>query len=414
MPIEQSYQDKNRVVNQSGFVASNNDPLNNIFRGRTSGEWINESVDNIGQNIAGIAENVVDSLVVTGQSIADSVKHAVKSVDKFLSGSGDMGKKKEELSEARTVVPKETPTDTITKNTSSSMNLEYPIRDNSGKYKFKLNFYQYVRPNPLVVAKEEFKFSVTLPLPRELLDTVNIDISEGKYGELWGAAANMLTSNEHIRNGDRHSDRSMTESGAGVLALYQGLNNSRLKLADTVVKVGSQEIGAIPNPHPSIFFGGVRMKQHVFTYRFSPTSKDEGVVLTNVINRLKAAALPKFVANDVNILQYPLMVKPQFIPDSLAAKLYPFKYCLIESINVQYSPHGVPTFYHDSQPQTIEMTINMREIEYVLANDYDEAVAKSNQGQVANLQDWYANKGAEIDGYGGTILADNTKLPGET
>ena len=80
--------------------------------------------------------------------------------------------------------------------------------------------------------------------------------------------------------------------------------------------------------------------------------------------------LPNYKWGAANVLGYPQMVQITLEPD-LSEQLYKFKQCMISSVNVNYSPNGVPSFFAGTQyPTVIEFQVNLQELEIFTSQDY--------------------------------------------
>lgn len=270
--------------------------------------------------------------------------------------------------------------------------LKLPLNHQDTMMSFRLDFYKYRRPNPLVTATPERLFNITLPLPREIIDHITPNLSSDKETQVFGGLVNELDYQSNFNptfniNDDaielalnatlRSTPSLIRRFTAG--AISSGIGTAMGIDGETALQTAFQFLGAIPNPHPTVFFEGVRLRTFTFSFRYSPTSASESAILTKIIKRLKASALPSTTGDtSTNILTYPLMVKPQFIFNGGENdKLYKFKWCLIEDITTAYGS-GISAFYKDGQPHIIDFSIRLKEIEFLTAKDFDEEVEKLN------------------------------------
>jgi hypothetical protein len=117
----------------------------------------------------------------------------------------------------------------------------------------------------------------------------------------------------------------------------------------------------------------------------APKTEQESDVIRNIIRLLKAKHLPTYAGNSTNLFfNYPALCKPSF---SLGQKyLTDFKYCVIKSVNVSYSPQGeVPSFYSASKaPVFIALSIQLEEIQYQLSKDYGGALTGPSAASAAS------------------------------
>ena len=150
-----------------------------------------------------------------------------------------------------------------------------------------------------------------------------------------------------------------------------------------------QTLGAVPNPNPSVRFSGPILREAGFTWYFNPKNQEESAKINTIIKKLKAASLPKNTSSGVSgILSYPKLAQINFYPwDSQGANsavseankwgwtkksIIRLKRCFISQVNINYNPANVPSFFYDNSPVVIEVTISMKEIEYLTSNEWSD------------------------------------------
>jgi hypothetical protein len=90
----------------------------------------------------------------------------------------------------------------------------------------------------------------------------------------------------------------------------------------------------------------------------------------NLLKAMKAYALPAYSSLGTAALAYPFLCQPE-LKIAGTAQLIKFQPCLIQSIELNYSPQGLPAFFEGtSHPAFIEVSISMLETQIQTARDY--------------------------------------------
>jgi len=159
----------------------------------------------------------------------------------------------------------------------------------------------------------------------------------------------------------------------------QALKNAAAALAygqlvQAAEKIGGstigQAVGAVPNPHIQALFSGVPLRTHPFEWTFAPRNEKESQQLMDLLKAMKAYALPSYSSLGTAALAYPFLCQPE-LKIAGSAQLIKFQPCLIQSIELNYSPQGIPAFFEGtSHPAFIEVSISMLETQIQTSRDY--------------------------------------------
>ena len=229
----------------------------------------------------------------------------------------------------------------------------------SENYHMTFKFQRYERPSPHTKGSLKFEQAFALPLPKGLRENFQIDVADGAQGLKGGIA-----------------DLAQLGLSGGLTA--QGATNAAIALAygKMVQETGdiggavAQGIGAIPNPHIQALFSGVPLRQHRFEWTFAPRSAKESQQLMNLLKAMKAYSLPSYSSLGTAALAYPFLCQPE-IKINKSEQLIKFHTCLISSIELNYSPQGIPAFFEGtSHPAFIECSISMLETQIQTSRDY--------------------------------------------
>lgn len=178
--------------------------------------------------------------------------------------------------------------------------------------------------------------SIYLPVPKKINDVQTVVWEQTSGTELAGGVANML--------------------GAGGAA----------QAGSAVVQGLGPLTGMAMNPFLFMQFKSPSFKEHTLTWTLTPSSEAESNSLRNIINLFKYEALPSVKGP---IYNYPTIVFPQIHPSSFFT--FKFKPCAIQSVQVDYTAAGGPSFFRNGAPTIVNLSINLKEIELWTKNNYD-------------------------------------------
>jgi hypothetical protein len=240
------------------------------------------------------------------------------------------------------------------------------------KYYINFAFGKYDRPSAYVQTQFVPDLEIALPMPANLLDPTGVKLNPSELGGMIGGAAENLAAIVQDIKG-----ATPTKQGSGTVnmaagAVYNTLYDigSALPGLDNLTGVAGQLFGAIPNPHVTVFFQGVDLRAHSFTWKFAPKNEGESKTIQRIIREFKKRMLPNYKWGAANVLGYPQMVQISLEPNMNEA-LYSFKKCMISSVNVNYAPNGVPSFFAGTKyPTLIEFQVNLQELEIFTSQDY--------------------------------------------
>ena len=234
--------------------------------------------------------------------------------------------------------------------------LQYP--SHLGKYYITLKFKQYQRPAPEVRGELPFKQAIVLPISREVREGFDIRVGaqeSGTAGNIADTAAKLL-------------DQGNLD-GAGQAALAIGYASLVQDVAGDAGRLLAQFTGAAANPNLQAIFSGVELRQHRFDWLLAPRNAQESEELQRILKALKAYSLPAYSSIGTAALSYPFLCQPTIEP--LGDELIQFPPCLINNIEINYSPQGLPAFFEGTKlPTLIQLSITMLETELQTSDRY--------------------------------------------
>jgi hypothetical protein len=234
----------------------------------------------------------------------------------------------------------------------------------SENYYMAFKFKKYQRPSPQTASTLDFVQAFALPLPKGIRESFEISVAPGEQGTAGGIAD---AAQLYLASSNGAGRTQALENGVKALAYGKLVQAAEAVGAGSVL---SQSVGAVPNPHVQALFSGVPLRTHRFEWTFSPRNERESQQLMNLLKAMKAYALPSYSSLGTAALAYPFLCQPE-LKIKGTSQLIKFQPCLIQSIELNYSPQGIPAFFEGtSHPAFIEVSISMLETQIQTARDY--------------------------------------------
>ena len=261
--------------------------------------------------------------------------------------------------------------------------------------------YKYISPglrqlnrvsNDTLTRQELGSSSILLPLPREIKDTYGINIGELKQG-MFGDAVSQggsylnggaLDLDKIIENIGLPSAGAIVTTATGLMgALASGFLGGKngmvgggaigASLGENTNIGNSIEAGAgaIANPKQALFFQGVDLKRHTFSWTMAPTSQDESNTIMEITNLVRRNSLPSYTNLGQlkrAILNYPSTVDIYFFGIEQAYFMY-YKTCMIDNLDFNYTSQGMAVL-RGGKPAVVTMSMSLREMDIHTAEDY--------------------------------------------
>jgi hypothetical protein len=396
---------------------------------------INLNIKNFKKDLGGIANRLVDKAInkveqklenavedafakgLKKVGLSDSVTSQLsarfgdafsvgRSDDFFKSSTSEQNRvSPREIEERLITGPAETTIDAIqainTKDITNAAVMQFP--DQMGQYYISFDFQSYSRPSPQMQALFKRFRTILLPVPRDLKENFDLDISSKDQGALAGGLADLGV--DLLRGaGDK-------VSGTEFAILYGAIAQ---KFEGSTADALGQALGAVPNPHLQALFQGVQLRNHSFQWTFAPRNRQESKNLKAIIKEIKKNSLPAYSTTGTAALQYPPIVDIKIMPwAAWGDDLIKFKKCLVKGVSVNYAPSGLPSFFAskpgdtEKYPTMIQLEIQLIETEIQTAKDYGYNAGDRPDG-LEQFKD-ALNTGAEKMGLGG-IKSSTEKL----
>ena len=261
--------------------------------------------------------------------------------------------------------------------------LSFPASLASVKYFTLFTFKTYDR-KVFESRKDLPEVSFALPIPSNLAETFGVAYDTPAMGPIAGQAADSVISvaRELMRSDSSNiarTNRDVREFSAGqalFIAAKQNLIGSG-ENGGTLGHAVDMAAGVVPNPHLAVIFSNVGLRTHTFSYKFVPTSNDELIKLKEIIRHLKTRMLPGLYNDGNMLLTFPDLCDIEIITGKTTP--YKIKTCVLESLNINYSPNG-PAFFKTGDPVEVSIDMTFKETSIFTREDIDGSIDNSASG----------------------------------
>lgn len=236
--------------------------------------------------------------------------------------------------------------------------------------------------------------ALLLPLPREIKDSYSIEIEkydQGVFGDAISQGGSYLLADGNIDTNAILENIGVPSTGTMVATATGALSGMATKfLASRTNWTGGAALGAMlsnsgntaksieagagatVNPKQALYFQGISLKRHNFSWTMAATSPDESDKIRDITNVIRRNALPSYV----NIgplkrafLSYPSTVDIYFFGIEQEYFMF-YKTCMIDNFDFNYSPQGMAVL-RGGKPAMVNMSISLKEMDIHTAEDYD-------------------------------------------
>lgn len=237
--------------------------------------------------------------------------------------------------------------------------------------------------------------TIVLPIPTNLVDSTSISANESQLG-ITGAAAMEL-----MNAGGMSAKQAGADTYSAILSQLKNLmnpadsggkpsaTNDALSTFRAFTKFTGRNLldatlpgagmaadlatGTAVNPHQTLEFNGVALKNHSFVWTFSPRNADESIVLKDIIKKIKSSMLPAY--DSIGGFQKALLTYPDLINISLAGVdqdfFYYYKPSLVKGLTINYNEGDSLSLFSGGKPVQITMTMEIMEAQIHTKSDYE-------------------------------------------
>ena len=199
------------------------------------------------------------------------------------------------------------------------------------------------------------------------LQAIGLSLTTDTIRDGPGAAAKKIAEMiKDARSGISQSNINALETVLGGQAINQlGANVSPQSLI-------TRSSGQILQSNLELLFSNVTLRTFPFVFDFTPRDPQEAQIVKDIIRTIKRATVAKrgngLFINSPDLFQF------QYIANGNQDHpfLNKFKVGVLENISIDYTASGTYSTYSDKTPVHIRMSLTMKEINPVYAEDYDD------------------------------------------
>lgn len=262
----------------------------------------------------------------------------------------------------------------------------YAMVFNFINYEYKPSGFGLVTPKSNPVTAE----TIVLPLPQNLEDIVSVKSSSADLGITGAAAYGIMNM----------SAESAAATGSAAMTSAMGLIGDPSALTDVDTYLSSLRAfsqfagraaldsilpgaglaadlttGTAVNPHTTLDFDGVALKNHNFQWTLSPRNERESTSLNNIVKTIKRNMLPQYQGlGGGTIVPRALLTYPKLVKISLLGinqdYFYYYKPSMINGLNVQYTQGNGVSLLKGGRPAVVTISLSLLEAEIHTAGDY--------------------------------------------
>lgn len=144
-----------------------------------------------------------------------------------------------------------------------------------------------------------------------------------------------------------------------------------IKMADTILGNGIKPAylwanQTLENPYTEVLFNGVTNRTFSFTFKFIPKSRNEQLMIKQIIDTLKFHRAPEKKSNDINLYwSYPSTFDISFLKKDGTVNDWVFKIstCALTDLSIQQGSDSHFASYDDGSPFSTSITLSFTELE---------------------------------------------------
>jgi hypothetical protein len=203
-------------------------------------------------------------------------------------------------------------------------------------------------------AKKRLKTAIALHIPNQLSIRYGMQWSEDDTAALAMAAAGGSEIMKALDEGGNTKD--VTDVGAAIIA------NIALSKGPQAA-ANSKALGLAANPKKEQIFKGVDFRTFSFDYQFFPRSEQEAANVLNIIKEFKYHMHPEFKDANNFLYIYPSEFDISYYQNGEEnPNLHRHTSCVLQEMNVNYTPNGTFTTFPNGMPTQINVTLGFREL----------------------------------------------------
>lgn len=175
-----------------------------------------------------------------------------------------------------------------------------------------------------------------------------------------------------------------TISSGAEMGLYRALgvagSNAAALMGGNVTAEGliGEVTGKIPNPYLTMVFRGVDFRTFSFSFKFTPFSEDDCIVIDKIIDTFRKHHLPE---KDGGYFKYPKECEISYHWRGQENRwLHQFKRAVCTALDVDYTPNGMFSPMRNGFPSSIVLNTKWSEVELITADDIKVGESPASNG----------------------------------
>ena len=117
--------------------------------------------------------------------------------------------------------------------------------------------------------------------------------------------------------------------------------------------------GGMINNFKANLFNGMTLREFNFSWDFVPYSKEDALILKNIVNSIRKAALPSYDNNSLGIRFPDFWIVEPYINQNL---LYELNFLVLADIGLSYDNSNGTTFFYDGNPVKTKLNLKFKEV----------------------------------------------------
>jgi hypothetical protein len=232
------------------------------------------------------------------------------------------------------------------------------------------------RGNPTIKGREkQILATIVLPIPGGIQDTNQVNWSDTNFNPLMQGLGSLVQTAIQGEDVSANAQRQLDAAAAAKNELRKGVITSFTESALQTSGVMQRQFGTIINPNMELLFNSPYLRTFSFSFKLSPRSSEEAVIVKKTIRNFKQAMSVKKSASSF-LLQTPHTFAISYIfQNQQHPYLNKFKECALTSCSVNYTPEGNYMSFDDSnQPSMVsyQLDLQFQELEPLYDNDYGD------------------------------------------
>ena len=264
-------------------------------------------------------------------------------------------------------VSNKTPNDVIGASQKSATGsvTRYNFLEDEPRFFVSIGVNDFKRLGPFTVAKTSTLGQLVLPIPAGITDANHVEYAAEALGD---AGATALAAGTAGREGADPKGAAALVAGisAGATASAIGAAVSKMTGGGNIQAAGEQLSGLTKNNFQVIMLKGPAYKKHEMNWKLAPKSQSESDDLKKMIIQLNNWTAPG-IAFAGAYFTFPKVFNISFVGTDY---LYKFKPAVCTDVSVNYTASGVPSFYKNGAPESVNLKLSFWELEYWLSGDF--------------------------------------------